>query len=50
MDTENIVDLAYIYRLVSNIAAFEFNTDFESEYAKELFGNITPVIQKIINL
>lgn len=50
MDTENIVDLAYIYRLVSNIATFEFNTDFKSEYAKELFGNIAPVIQKIINL
>ena len=48
----NIEDLAYIYRSIENIFAFRaiHVADFESDFAKEVFGNVSVVIKKIINL
>lgn len=47
-----IEDLAYIYRSVENIFAFRVieMADFESDFAKEIFGNVSVVIKKIIDL
>lgn len=47
-----IEDLAYIYRAVENIFTFRVidMADFESDFAKEVFGNVSVVIKKIINL
>lgn len=50
LDMHKVEDIAYVYRMIANISSFEFNTEFDSEYAKELFGNIIKVIQKIIAL
>ena len=48
----NIEDLAYIYKSIENIFAFRAIdvADFESDFAKEVFGNVSVVIKKIINL
>ena len=50
LNMDNIVDVSYIYRLINNIVSFKYTNDFESDFGKEIFGNITVVIQKIINL
>ena len=50
LNMDNIVDISYIYRLINNIVSFKYTNDFESDFGKEIFGNITVVIQKIINL
>lgn len=50
MDLTDTANLFYIYGVVSAIDSFRFNTDFDTELGKTLFGNITKVIQKIISL
>ena len=51
-DVNKIEDLAYIYRAVENIFAFRVidMVDFNSDFAKPVFGNVSVVIKKIINL
>ena len=52
LDVNKIEDLAYIYRAVENIFAFRVidMVDFNSDFAKQVFGNVSVVIKKIINL
>lgn len=50
LDTNNIAEISYFYRLINNILSFKYTNDMESDFAKKIFGNITVVIQKIINL
>lgn len=52
LNVNNIDELAYIYRAIENIFAFRLIdiADFESDFAKEIFGNVSVVIKKIINL
>lgn len=48
---DNIDELAYSYRSIENILAFRMSTaDFTSDYAKEIFGKVSVVINKIIAL
>lgn len=44
----NIGDLAYIYKLVSNIYGYKFTNNFHDETATKIFGNIAEVITCII--
>lgn len=48
----NIDELAYTYRSIENILAFRaiYMADFESDFAKEVFGGVSAVITKIIEL
>lgn len=52
LDVNKIEDLAYIHRSIENIFAFRVldKAVFESDLAKKVFGNISVVINKIINL
>ena len=52
LDVNKIEDLAYIHRSIENIFAFRVlsKAAFESDLAKKVFGNISVVINKIINL
>lgn len=50
LDVSNIADLAYIYRALDRVHTFRYVSNIESDAAKEVFGNISAVIQKIINL
>ena len=50
IDVNNIDELAYIYIEISNIIAFEYVIDFNTDYSKEVFGNISAVLTKIVNL
>ena len=49
---DNIDELAYTYRSIENILSFRAIdiADFESDFAKEVFGNVSVVINKIIDL
>ena len=49
IDMENIVDLAYIYKMISSIYDYKFTNNYLSEDAEKLFGNIAKVITAIIN-
>lgn len=50
MDMDDIANLFYIYGVISAIDSFRYNTNFDTDLGKTLFGNITKVIQKIISL
>ena len=52
MDLDSVENLFYIYGVVSGIDSFRYNKadEFDTEFGKTLFGNITKVIQKIISL
>ena len=50
IDVTNIADVSYTYKLVANILDFEYDTEFKSDSAEEIFNNIKEVIQKIIAL
>ena len=50
IDVTNIADVSYTYKLVANILDFEYDAEFKSDSAEEIFNNIKKVIQKIIAL
>lgn len=50
LDPDNIIDMSYVYRMISNILAYEFTDDYTTDEAKEIFGNISTCIDKIISL
>ena len=50
LDPDNIVDMSYVYRMVSNILAYEFTDDYTTDDAVELFNNISKCIDAIIEL
>lgn len=50
LDVEHrLIDLAYIYRMISIIYGYKFVTDFSNESTKKLFDTIADVITSIIN-
>lgn len=50
LSPDNVADLAYVYRLVSNIATYEFINNISDDKSTELFNNIKTVLDKIHNL
>ena len=44
---ENLPELAYVYKHVDNIVMYESLGNYETDNAKELFGNISKVLDKI---
>lgn len=50
LDQNNINDLSYVYKMISNIYVYQYATVFDDDNTKELFENISNVIRKIINL
>lgn len=49
LNMNNIVDLAYTYKMISSIYEYKFTNNYISKEAEELFGNIAKVITAIIN-
>lgn len=49
IDMNNVVDLAYVYKMINTIYDYKFTNDYYSEDAEKLFGNIAKVITTIIN-
>lgn len=47
LDPTNIIDISYIYKLISNITAYEFSSFFDSEDSKKIFENIKSVMLEI---
>lgn len=50
LDPDNIIDMSYVYRMISNILVYEFTDDYTTDEAKELFGNISKCIDAIDKL
>ena len=50
LDMTDLNDIIYIYRILADITLFEYSVDFESEKAKQVFGAISNVIDRIIAL
>ena len=50
LDPDNIIDMSYVYRMISNILVYEFTDDYTTDEAKELFNNISKCIDGIIEL
>ena len=44
---QDVIKLAYVYRLINNIYDYKFYVDDDSEQYKMIFGNITKVLEKI---
>lgn len=49
INTDDIAEMAYIYRAVDNVLSFGYSTSFESDRAKEVFEAIRVAIGKMIN-
>lgn len=50
VDMTKLENVAYFYRMISDLVSYEYSLDFSSDEAKELFGNIDTILVEIEQL